>query len=123
MQDFALKLLFERVELVIVSQFFLFSAVVTIFNIAGMIYIFVLNNTRPFQAVNNTLKHGDYFFILNIFCLAVSTRILQLSVDVWLFPYILVLFASIVIVMILNVICNRDWILNEQSSETTWVAV
>jgi putative flippase GtrA len=91
--------------------------------LAGMVYIFVLNNIRPFQAVNNTLEQGDCFFILNIFCLALSAGILQLPVGVWLFPCILILFASIVIIMILKVICNRYRILNEQSSETTWVAV
>jgi putative flippase GtrA len=87
--------------------------------LAGMINSFILNKIWTFKAKAGTFKQAYRFIILNIICLILSTAILYIFVDLLLFPYILVWFTSITVIMTLNFLGNKYWTFPEQSNNAS----
>ncbi len=106
----------EKLSALLNTHFKMDGAIANIVGyLAGMINSFILNKIWTFKAKAGTFKQAYRFTILNIICLILSTAILYIFVDLLLFPYILVWFASIIIVMTLNFLGNKYWTFSEQS--------
>jgi putative flippase GtrA len=80
---------------------------------AGIINSFVWNKFWTFKVRHETTRQLNRFFILNLFCLILSTSIIFIIVDILGAPHKITWIITMGFITILNFVGSKYWVFNK----------